>query len=1025
VYQKKIIRIILLTIPLLFISGNVFAVNLSQDYPSIGGVSPEAGATFFVYLYNVAIATGALIGMGALLKEGFNIMTAGENAGKVSDSKQRFGSIVFGLGVLLSSYALLSAINPELLKVKLPEFPDIKIPSEGGPNPENSENPQVAYSEVPIGAIIESILNSVSTSKSQAYNYSSVDVDNGDTEERCYLYDSYGNAIDKNGDGYVTELDEYQGLDFSICINELLKATEHKLLFLNGGEYRCGTPGYSDKDSPNGKDGQPGETTMGINYHDWDVPDTEEYKDVPPEARCKYTGYPGSQTCDNDGREGIINKLKKYIRDGCICEDCSLAALGGNKPLTDFYCKGGAEYCDVWCSSNGDGTHGAGSKCCGGPRGRDQNCQTSLFNHIYDKTNPFILRDPCKTRRPMDCMRKFINTIIYGNEEKAKKGGCTAQEAPPNHPLNTNFLCSDFPESRSPEISGGAEVLSLKMARERLISFRTYYEQRLSDLVKAEKYLMNDKRLEIYSRAEMQKIQQKSKETYSFSQSELGFSKKYDTTAYRRKFYCSQYEDTAKLAQKNVYEDDSDRVQDFSEDWKETDINEMYIDAQKSNRLIRLRTGNFISNLHVDKSMELEGKNYYDATEDERKIMMCSKGGLLDIGSKDKDHAYFYDIDLDCNGEGSGGIVRREPAIDSKRLVAWNDRLYENGGISYLSSSERNDEGEAQKYYTGEEMATDGDPMTFYVLENPNSTVDPFYTGRDQMPYYFQKGFIDFTQYSENSAIDTEIIAARENLLPSLIPVGQLSYHTKIYAKQMIRNLNRTIEQVEAAITTLDNIANDYVEGDTPRRDGQGSESIGCDCRACANHSDCHCVQWNSEDECVYWDCTNTCSTCQTMTTSICSSCSRVKRYQAFFEGVLTKNNREEPFVEYIIDDDLPNSLKYIVKGKECPNKGKTSGDFFSAPLGFELVECNAWDSNLKEERPYVDYKGDIVVYIRATTKIDKTCKCGSFGQTCVNGSTINVRYGTIDGENKISWDCACVNGSIVKNCVTDYPESE
>ncbi|MFA6252373.1 MAG: hypothetical protein WCX74_03165 [Candidatus Paceibacterota bacterium] len=1100
---KKIIALIICIAPLLLFSGNVFAVNLSQDYPEIGGVSPEAGAIFFVYAYNVCVAVGAFLGVAMLIKEGLRIITAGENAGKVSDAKQRFGSIAFGTGVLLSSYVLLSAINPELLQIKLPEFPEIKIPGEFTPN-SNDNKPDVLYTEVPVGAIIESILNSVSTSVSQAYNYSSVDVDNGHTEERCYLYDEYGNAIDKNKDGYITDLDEYQGLDFSICINELLKATEHKLLYLNGDKYRCGTPGYSDEDSPKGKDGSPGKTDLGINYHDWDEAGSNN---------CEYTEYSGSSECTNDGEEGIINKLKKYIRDGCVCENCELAAIGGTSPLTDFYCKGGSIYCDVWCSSKGDGTHGPGSKCCGGPRGRDQNCQNRPFNHIYDKTNPYILHDPCTTRKSIDCMRKFINTIVYGDKQKDKEQrevGCPPQEAAPSPPLKTDFECSGFSENDDPEVAGGAEVMSLKMAWERLVSFRTYFEKRLSDLTYAEKYLMNDKRLEVYSRAEIQKIQQESKEIYKFSQSRLSLSKTYDTVAYRRKFYCSQYEDTINLAKKNVYEDDADRRQDFTGNWGSEGIDAMYINAQKNNHLIRIKTGDFISNLHVDGSMEIKGKNYYDLTEEERNSMMCAKGGLLDVGSKDPKQSYFYDIDKKCTGGGSGNIVALTPTIDEKRVVAWNDKLYEKGGFSYLDENNK-------EYYTGEEMATNGDPMTFYVLEDPNLKVDPFYTGRDQMPYYFQKGFIDFSQFAENSAIDTEVVAARESLLPSLIPVGQLSYHTKIYARQMIRTLNRTIEQVEASILTLDNLANDYVEGNTPRTDGKGVDGLGCDCQNCSNRSDCHCVAYDTEGNCIYWDCSNTCSTCKTSKSSICSSCSSVDRYKLFVAGKYTQKNKEI-FVENIITDKLPNSIKFIVKGMSCPERKRTceetsvkvsdtihtsaekftykydekdlyaiylndgnpiildwdgvtpvslsgspkaqnnevgfddsvlvinetngrekfflgddhnkvwvgdltiteildpgknslkfialdtcgidhisSGDCigvdelylyycpekyasngctgektYSPPAGFEIAECNAWNSNLKEERPCTDYNGDIVVYLKPKGTIDR-----------------------------------------------------
>jgi len=1051
VNYKKVLAIIIFSSPLLFFYDIVFAVtavSLSGDFPTVAGMVAAGDQTFFVYAYNVCIAGGAFIAVGALIVQGVKILTAGGNAGKVVEAKERFGSISLGLGVLLSSYAMLAAINPQILEIKLPSFENIGFTN--SLNKINPDNPNVSYVEVPIGAQIESILNAVSTANSQAYNYSSLDVGDKSGEERCYLYNEYGNAIDKNGDGYITELDEYQGLDFSICINELLKAAEHKILYLNGDKYRCGTAGYTDADSPkaigdigtpaHGILGDSGKTILGTNYHDWDDPNT---------TICNWAKYPNVSTkctkaietsdCNIEGTEGIINKLKKYIRDGCTCSNCGTC-----------------------CQPN--------CVCCGSTRGRNDCCQGS-YNNIYNDKNPYMLFDPCTTRRSMDCMRKFINYIVYGNIVKdyaQRQVGCIPQEAAVSYPTSgvgsgtppIVFDCEAFPEAGDPEVKGNAETTSLMAVRERLMSFRIYYEKRLADLEKTEKFLMSDKRLELYSRAEIQNLQQEAVEKYSFSQASLSFPYAYDTVTYRRKFNCSLYDNPVNLNKKNVYEDDADRIQDFNEDWGANGIGAMYTDAQKNNRKIRIRTGEAISNLHVDGSMKIVGNGYNDLTADEREASLCSRG---DLATLQGDNIKFFDIDKKCIGGGSGKITARSLTMDKKRMVAWNDSLYTKGGISYLNSSDISNPN--REYYTGEEMATNGDPLTFYVLEDPKVKVDPYYTGRDQMPYYFQKGFIDFTQYAENTAIDTEIIQQRGNILPSLIPIGQLSYHTKIYAKQMIRNLNRTIEQVDAAMNALDVLANDRIEG-------------GCDCSHCSGEGGSSCASYSTDGY---------------------SYCNTIERYDYFDGGDFIPENKEI-LAENVIDDNSPRqyggTIKMIVKNRSCvgeckknssqeaakpfmqqtkpryqtvlageidfrwdgstpiqlsgsptsltevyvddilkivnttngkskewgskesqggssrvftgypmivdllntgnnhlefwvtdewdlqigtkgiylfwcnqydymcggPNSGNPKSKIYVVPEGFELLECNAWDSDLKEERPCVDFKGDIVV---------------------------------------------------------------
>ncbi|MDD4409123.1 MAG: hypothetical protein PHW52_00540 [Candidatus Pacebacteria bacterium] len=1029
-YSKNILRFSFLGISA---SGMVFAndaLQLSQTYPVIG-VAPVFGVDFFVYLLNMSVVIGVVIAVVGLTYQGFQIMTAGANAAQVTDAKRSITGLFLGLSILAGSTVMLKAINPQLLEMNLNDLIS-EVEKMGGDVNKNVDRPLVKYTEIPIGANIESILNAVSTSPTQAYNYSSVKIGTAGphTEEICYLYDKYGNAIDKNGDGYITEMDEYQGIDFRICINELLKATEHKMLYLNDGNYRCGKPGNNDEDSPLGNpdivnwDADPssspnsngyfnpdyagsydinkeGKTALSVNYHDWDeqnwydlhnkndsaktdsrgdpVDDpgdnTVEKGYVSPELRCRYWG-----NCENDGLHGIVNNLKEYIRNGCICSETNerttdlwavydpeyVGCEGTAGPIgVSFYChhKFG---CGVdWCYDNCDPFIG----CCGGPRGRSTSCQyipQNLFNNIYDSSNPYYQHDPCLKRKSMDCMREFMNIIVYGDVNT--KLECSAQETKqgPANPIEMGWSCNDFVYNQQPEMVQARKTEFLLAYYQRLISFKKYYQNRMADLEKIEKYMMSDKRRELLSKGELQQMQTPAKERYSFDQSELGLTFPYETGAYRKRFNCAVYEDPNKLTDKAVYEDDEYRHNMFTCTWNE----DQYDVTQRDNKLVRIKTGDLISNLHVDKSMERTGPNSEALADDEEDRRICSRGELETLQGK---NALFNNVKSSCLG-GYEKVPTLEgvPAamfdISKRRFVQWKDDIYNEGGYSYLDKSE--------KYWTGEDMAVDGDPLTFYALSKPAEVVDPYYTGRDKMPYYFKPGFIDYSQYSENSAIDTEVGTERGFLLPSLIPVGQLSYHTKIYAKQMIRTIDRTLEQMEAAIIAFDNIANVYVEGGAAEGGGDysgissiskdtgifsngGATSTGCDCETCTNSSDCHCVAWTKECGCIHYACTDTCSACKPSSQKTCFACAKVTRYSKFLTPSYTDyygKNNSEPVVEDVINDELPGKLKLIVHNMSCPdgrNKPYLGLKAFLRPINTQyekvvsdIVVKFAWDGN-------------------------------------------------------------------------------
>ena len=214
-YKKTISVLLVLSVFLVLLVLSVSAQELT--YPEIAGEAPTEDTTlpeYIKYIFNFSLILGAILAVTALLFGGIRWFFSLGSPSAISEAKSWMLAGILGLVLLLSSYLILTTINPELAILKLEEleeFEPVEPPEYVPPEIETTY-----YQEIPIGLLIENIL-------AKNYNY--------DEEAEmvvCYDYDEEGNMIDQNGDGDITEEDLLKDHDRLNCIELLLAAIEIK-----------------------------------------------------------------------------------------------------------------------------------------------------------------------------------------------------------------------------------------------------------------------------------------------------------------------------------------------------------------------------------------------------------------------------------------------------------------------------------------------------------------------------------------------------------------------------------------------------------------------------------------------------------------------------------------------------------------------------------------------------------------------------------------------------------------------------
>ena len=137
---KKTILIFLLTISLVLLlttfssaaEEEVTERPLEIEYPEIGGWRPTTIEKAFLpeyvkYIFNFAVAIAGLIAFGALIYGGFRYITSAGAPIAQTEAKDQIFAGVIGLVILLSSYLILTTVNPQLVMLKLekPKWPEL------------------------------------------------------------------------------------------------------------------------------------------------------------------------------------------------------------------------------------------------------------------------------------------------------------------------------------------------------------------------------------------------------------------------------------------------------------------------------------------------------------------------------------------------------------------------------------------------------------------------------------------------------------------------------------------------------------------------------------------------------------------------------------------------------------------------------------------------------------------------------------------------------------------------------------
>ena len=134
--QKKLTKFIVifcLFLLFLFLSLTASAQEskLEVEYPEIGGIKPETVTTelpeYVRYVFNFSIIIAGLVLFGALIYGGVKYLTSTGNLPALIDAREQILAAFLGIIILLSSYIILTTINPQLIVFNLPELEKAEI----------------------------------------------------------------------------------------------------------------------------------------------------------------------------------------------------------------------------------------------------------------------------------------------------------------------------------------------------------------------------------------------------------------------------------------------------------------------------------------------------------------------------------------------------------------------------------------------------------------------------------------------------------------------------------------------------------------------------------------------------------------------------------------------------------------------------------------------------------------------------------------------------------------------------------
>ncbi|XOB42035.1 MAG: pilin [Candidatus Nealsonbacteria bacterium] len=136
--KKNVFALIFITSFVLFLGSSLFIQAAEEErpleieYPEIGEWRPETVEQavlpeYIKYIFNFAVAIAGLVAFGALVYGGFRYITSVGAPIVQTEAKDQIFAGIIGLVILLSSYLILTTVNPQLviLTLEKPEWPEL------------------------------------------------------------------------------------------------------------------------------------------------------------------------------------------------------------------------------------------------------------------------------------------------------------------------------------------------------------------------------------------------------------------------------------------------------------------------------------------------------------------------------------------------------------------------------------------------------------------------------------------------------------------------------------------------------------------------------------------------------------------------------------------------------------------------------------------------------------------------------------------------------------------------------------
>lgn len=115
------------------LSGFAFAQKeLEIKYPTVPGAETPTTVkslpSYINYIFNLSLLIAGLVVFASLLYGGLKYLTSAGSPSAMGDAKDRIFSSLLGLVIILSSYLILTTVNPQLIILKEPGKPIVAAP---------------------------------------------------------------------------------------------------------------------------------------------------------------------------------------------------------------------------------------------------------------------------------------------------------------------------------------------------------------------------------------------------------------------------------------------------------------------------------------------------------------------------------------------------------------------------------------------------------------------------------------------------------------------------------------------------------------------------------------------------------------------------------------------------------------------------------------------------------------------------------------------------------------------------------